>query len=244
MDRTPVKEILQIWEQGERKTSLDNSLELLRISSFATTKDDPATLSIGERDIRLLRLRTQMFGSHFTNVAHCPACKEQVEWTTSVADLIASHKAQKTELIDAYIQSYHIQFRLPNSSDLLDIAVTHNEEAATKAFLLQCIQGVENENQTCDPAELPDDVLDQLDKHISEEDPLAVIRMSLTCPGCAHKWPLTFDIISYLWIEIDHWARHTLREVAQIAYAFGWSESEILSMSSRRTKIDLKMIGV
>ncbi len=78
---------------------------------------------------------------------------------------------------------------------------------------------------------------------MAEQDPLAVIQMSLTCSACAHNWPLTFDIISYLWIEIDRWARHTLREVAQMAYAFGWSESDILALSPHRRKLYLKMIG-
>ncbi len=244
MDRPPVKEILDIWEQGEGRTLLENSLQLLRVASITPLEEDPVNLSIGERDIRLLRLRKQMFGPQLTNVAHCPACKEQVEWTTRVRDLIATHKQHpENELFDANIDQYHIRFRLPNSNDVLYMAVEHDRQTAAKTFLLRCIHAVENSGQTCDVTELPEEILDRLDKHMAEQDPLAVIQMSLTCSACAHSWPLTFDIISYLWIEIDHWARYTLREVAQMAYAFGWTESDILALSPRRRKLYLKMIG-
>jgi len=245
MDRPPVKEILEIWEQGEGRTLLENSLQLLRVSSVTSAQEDPVNLSIGERDIRLLQLRKQMFGPQFTNVAHCPACKEQVEWTTRVRDLMAIHKQHSlNELLDAYIDQYHIRFRLPNSNDVLYMAVEPDQQATAKTFLLRCIDTVENGGEPCGAAEIPEEILDRLDKHMAEHDPLAVIQMSLSCSACAHSWPLTFDIISYLWIEIDHWARHTLREVAQMAYAFGWSESDILAMSPRRRKLYLKMIGV
>ncbi len=133
MDRPPVKEILEIWEQGEGRTLLENSLQLLRVSSFTSAEEDPVNLSIGERDIRLLRLRKQMFGQQLTNVAHCPACKEQVEWTTRVRDLIAIHKQHpENELFDAHIDQYRIRFRLPNSNDVLYMAVEHDQHATVK----------------------------------------------------------------------------------------------------------------
>jgi len=64
----------------------------------------------------------------------------------------------------------------------------------------------------------------------------------LSCPKCSHEWEMSFDICSYLWREVDNLAKRALREVAMLAAAFGWSESDILRMSPRRRRLYLEMI--
>jgi hypothetical protein len=66
--------------------------------------------------------------------------------------------------------------------------------------------------------------------------------MLLTCPNCCNQWEGQFDIASYLWTEINTWARHMLQEVYLLARAFGWSEYAILTMSPQRRQLYLEMI--
>jgi hypothetical protein len=73
-------------------------------------------------------------------------------------------------------------------------------------------------------------------------DPLAEIRISLTCPQCNHKWDAWFDIAGYFWAEIQDWAEKTLAAVHQLARAYGWSEGEILELSPVRRQLYLGMI--
>jgi hypothetical protein len=50
-------------------------------------------------------------------------------------------------------------------------------------------------------------------------------------------------IASYLWGEIDDWARRVLRDIHVLASAYGWRESDILDMNARRRETYLQMLG-
>jgi hypothetical protein len=90
---------------------------------------------------------------------------------------------------------------------------------------------------------LPEAVLAELTARMEALDPLADIRMDLTCPQCGHRWTAWFDIAGYLWEEIQHWAEETLATVHQLARAYGWSEGEILELSPVRRQLYLGMIN-
>jgi len=109
-------------------------------------------------------------------------------------------------------------------------------------LLRDCIVEVQKGGARCEVADLPEEILELLDQRMAEEDPQADISMLLSCPKCSYQWEMPFDICSYLWIEIDNWAKRALREVAMLAAAFGWSESDILNMSPRRRRLYLEMI--
>ena len=79
---------------------------------------------------------------------------------------------------------------------------------------------------------------------MSEEDPQADIRMNLICPACTNKWETRFDIVGYLWAEIDNWAYRLMGEVVVLARAFGWQEKDIVNMSARRRHLYIQMLGV
>jgi hypothetical protein len=52
-----------------------------------------------------------------------------------------------------------------------------------------------------------------------------------------------FDIVPYLWTEINAWAMRLLREIHSLATAYGWREADILAMSAVRRHWYLEMIG-
>jgi len=228
-------EMLDLWERSSGKTSVERSIELL---SLASIEGDPAGLSIGRRDANLLRLRERFFGSLLSNIADCPACGERVEWTGDTRDLLVDG-GEKEGVFTMYAEPYVIGFRLPNSYDLMKASVYREHP---EGLLQDCILEVKKGNAYCDAAELPEGVLDLLDRRMAEEDPQADISMLLSCAKCSHQWEMSFDICSYLWKEIDNWARRVLREVAMLAAAFGWSEPDILHMSPRRRRLYLEMI--
>jgi hypothetical protein len=75
-----------------------------------------------------------------------------------------------------------------------------------------------------------------------QRDPGAEVRMALSCPICGHAWSATFDIVSYLWSEIEDWAQRLLADVCVLATACGWSERDILGLSPTRRQIYLDMV--
>jgi hypothetical protein len=76
---------------------------------------------------------------------------------------------------------------------------------------------------------------------MEEADPLADIQIRLSCPCCEHRWRASFDIVSFIWTEIEVWVRRVVSDVHTLATAYGWSEREILSLSPLRRQMYLEM---
>jgi hypothetical protein len=57
MHALELPEILEIWERGQAMHPVDRALALLARSRLAATRDELAALTLGERDMLLLRLR-------------------------------------------------------------------------------------------------------------------------------------------------------------------------------------------
>jgi hypothetical protein len=77
---------------------------------------------------------------------------------------------------------------------------------------------------------------------MAEQDPLAEVLLDLHCPECGHQWQMVFDIVSYFWSELSVRARRLLYDVHALAQAYGWRESDILSMSDTRRQFYLGMV--
>ena len=63
----------------------------------------------------------------------------------------------------------------------------------------------------------------------------------MTCTACGETWSDVLDAAAYLWAEIEAAAHRLLGEVAEIAKALGWSEQEILAMSTSRRRAYLQI---
>jgi hypothetical protein len=61
---------------------------------------------------------------------------------------------------------------------------------------------------------------------------------------CTYSWHAAFDIATYLATEVHTWASRQLREVHDLARAYGWSEAEILAMSPTRRRAYLELLGL
>ena len=90
-------------------------------------------------------------------------------------------------------------------------------------------------------AEQPAGVLETIVARMAECDPGASIDLSLACPHCGHRWLAVFDIVSFLWTEIDTWARRLLDDVHALATAYGWTEADVLALSPVRRQFYVEM---
>jgi endogenous inhibitor of DNA gyrase (YacG/DUF329 family) len=245
MRRLTSAELLNIWEDGSHFTLTGRSLYLLQVACSGEDLNSMADLSIGERDARLLQLREWMFGSRLVNKMNCPRCGELVEWVTEIADirLQAPRLANSTRIVDLQVEDVSIRFRLPNSHDLTRAISNPDYGADPRNILSACILTVHDGKQDLLPQDLPEKVWDAMEEEIEKEDPQADIRMQVECPVCSYQWDAHFDIASYLWTEIDNWARHITYEVYLLARTFGWAEKDILNMSPRRRQLYIDMLS-
>lgn len=236
-------ELLDVWERALEQRPLERALALL---AAATGKDagELAHLSIGERDALLLDLREQTFGPQLSSVATCPACGEPLEMSFQVAQLRVTTPADKPpRSLSLNVDGYEVSFRLPNSLDLSALAPGQEIAAARRALFERCLlaarRGAEEQTATA----LPPEVVDAIVERMGQADAQGDMQFALKCPRCAHEWLEAFSIDSFFWAELNVWAQRTLREVHALAGAYGWRETDILSMSRQRRQFYLGMFS-
>lgn len=236
--------LLTIWERGYARPNGWQALQLLSASQPDASLEELAALSIGRRDGRLLSLRERLFGSWLESVVDCPQCAERLQLTMQVSDIWvdAAGDAQEDGEITAEISGYQLRFRLPNTADLLALASGVTETDGQRQLLHHCLLEARQEGEPRTAEELPDDVVETIAVRMAAADPLADIRIDVICPVCKHESQVIFDIVSYLWQELNAWAIRTLREVHELAAAYSWRESDILSLSPWRRQLYLQMV--
>lgn len=238
------KTLLQVWEEGMSAPPLGKALILLAVARPGVDSETLAQLPIGRRDRILLELRERWFGPCLVNTAECPQCSERLEWETRITDLLTTESDKEEGTHDQVLEkgNYVVRFRLPNSLDVGTVIDISDPKEAQRRLLRRCILQVELQDKSIDTDELPDSVIEALFQRMEILDPLAEIRFNLQCPRCSHRWSALFDIVTFLWSELDEWAKRTLQSVHLLARAYGWSEAAILNLSPVRRQIYLAMV--
>ena len=135
-----------------------------------------------------------------------------------------------------------MRFRLQTAGDLAELG--HSASGSPERWLLaRCIIAAHDGDHALAVDELEPAVLDAIAVAMADADPQADVELDLTCPACDGRWNDTFDIVAYLWLELEAWAIGMFEAVAALASAFGWSEREILSLSAWRRSRYLEAIG-
>ncbi len=234
-------ELLDAWESGLAGQPIEQGLILLAAACPESSLEELAQLSIGRRDAQLLKLREMIFGSQLTSLASCPQCEQRLELNFTVADITAQQPQEQVELLTFARDEYEIQFRLPNSADLIQMTGWEANEAR---FLLfgRCLMEARHKGETRSIDDLPMEIIEAVVEQMAEEDPQADIHLTLNCPACGHSCQAPFDIGAFFWAEINAWARRLLQDVHALATQYGWFESDILRMSARRRQFYLEMI--
>jgi hypothetical protein len=91
-------------------------------------------------------------------------------------------------------------------------------------------------------SEWTDEIIEKVGESLATADPMAERRVALTCPACDHAWSDSIDVASFIWAELEARARRLLWEVHSLASAYGWSESETLTLSAARRAMYLEMV--
>ncbi|MEG9436334.1 hypothetical protein JAO29_09175 [Edaphobacter sp. HDX4] len=210
-------------------------MELLLAACAETEPASLDELSIGERDTRLLRLRELTFGPRLAGVTDCPNCDGRLELEFDVGQMNAIQPSSAPRFLEH--SGYEIEFRLPNSHDLRAARAVSDAAYARVILFERCTK--------CPLPldEAPAEVIEAVASAMSLADPQGDLRIALECPICRCSWEEIFDIASFLWHEVRALAMRIAYEVHQLASAYGWSEVDIVAMSSRRRQIYLEMLA-
>jgi hypothetical protein len=221
-------EILSVWERGCSQPPVQRALIMLAAATPESSLESLAGLSVGQRDARLMKLRELTFGPRFTGLANCPACDEKIELTFDASAIRPAEEIDTPVEMELHIEGRELRFRLPTSADLL--AVTSSEH-----LLSRCLLSGENHYS--------ENTIRAITERMSAADPMADLRLALSCASCGNQWEAEFDIVAFFWREIAAAARGLMREVHMLASAYGWSESEILALSQARRRFYLEMLN-
>lgn len=235
-------ELLTLWERGHALPRARQALLLLAAGWPDDTGAALAQVPIGQRDDRLLALRAHLFGPRLESVVACPACGETLELDLAVDALRAPAPDSRAEPLAVDADGYAVRFRLPTTEDLLHASETVGDGAGPIEVLARCVVEARHGEAPVAPEALPDAVVAAVAAQMEAADPQANLHLDLTCPACAHGWQSVFDIVSYLWVELDAWAGQMLREVHTLARAYGWHQADILAMSAARRHAYLTLV--
>jgi len=236
-------ELLDVWERGLAQPLIERAIGLLALAYPETARESISHWSIGQRDAGLLVLRELLIGPQLTGLAVCPQCGDPLELAFNVSDILAqpAEGAESSYALD--MAGYAVQFRLPDSTDVTAIASETDLQLARQQLFCRCVLQVSRDGEPTTANQLPDDVIAAVGQRMASIDSQADVQLALTCPNCAHAWEAAFDIVSYLWSEINAWAVRLLHEVHRLASAYGWREADILALSPMRRQLYLEMIG-
>lgn len=236
--------ILTLWERSYGQGPVRQALALL---SLALPEFAPARLvlvSIGARDRELMNLRVELFGDQVQSLVDCPACHDRVDLGFSISDLLAATAVTATSNFDTLRLNHEgkgWQLRLLNTGDLLAVESVSDPAARRQTLVRRCLEPVERTDEIADQI-VSETLVTEAALRLADADPQADIRLETECPACRHTWSAPFDIVRFLWAEIDAWARGMMHEIHLLASSYGWSELEILNLSAWRRNVYLEMV--
>jgi hypothetical protein len=244
MQPLSAQDILDIWDYGQSRSAQEQALAMVAAGCPELSAGEAGALTVGERDARLLALRERTFGPRMDGFAECSRCRQELEFTLNTPDLRAAppEPAGAEDYVLA-VRGYEVRFRLLSSEDLAAAAGCGDVQSARTLLAQRCVVAAYRQGRAVSAARLPEMVVARLAARLAACDPRADLVVNLTCPACGHRWAALVDVAAYFWTELKAQARRLLREVHTLALAYGWSEADILAMSSRRRRSYLELVG-
>jgi hypothetical protein len=222
-------QILDLWERGSRRHSLDRAL-LLYNAAEPTALEQLAKAPIGRRDQALLRLHGVTFGALLSGYVDCPECGTRVEFSIHTDEL-------RIDPSDEAIEARGIAVRRPTSRDLAEVAQEPDPGRAAYRLAQRCCADADGTLP-----ELSADEFAAVEEALAEADPAGDIVLDLTCAQCGSVCQPTFDPAGFLWQEIEGRARALMSDVHALAQAYGWTESEVLALGDARRAAYIEMV--
>jgi|SRR5215831_2562104 len=255
-------DVLATWEAGIAASGTHRALLLHSLARAAAEPGQLLAMPVGQRDADLLLLRRALFGEHASMRLACGECAEDLEFDFEVRAALAAREPATDGPLPAPPRRaaagdeqgntgapivvtqgrWTVQLRLPTAGDLLAVAEAPTGEART-ALLTRCVLDARHGRNQVAAADLPPAVQERLAEAAAAADPCADIVFDVPCPACRHRTKALLDVATFVWAELDAWARRTLLEVHLLAASYGWSEPEVLALSPFRRRRYLELCG-
>jgi hypothetical protein len=233
--------LLATWEAGLAEAPAGRALLLHRTARPDLDATTLPVLPVGEREADLFALRRALFGERMQVRLECAACAEDMEFDLDAGEFARSlgeSGPPGDSVVRVRQDGWDVEFRLPGVADLTAAARAADPRAA---LLTRCLVSALRDGTAVPAADLPVPVQRRIAEAVEAADPGADVTLNISCPECGQATRAELDIASYLWTELDAWARDVLLDVHLLATAYGWSEPEILALSPVRRRYYLEL---
>ncbi|MFD7436592.1 hypothetical protein [Streptomyces sp. NPDC059861] len=230
--------LLATWEAGLAEAPAGRASLLHRTARPDLDARALPALPVGEREADLFALRRALFGERMQVRLECAECGEDMEFDLDAGDFARSVGVRGESVVQVAHDGWEAEFRLPGIADLAAAARAAEPRAA---LLARCLVAAARDGTPVTADDLPEPVRRRIAEAAEAADPGADVTLDVACPECGRATRAELDIASYLWTELDSWARDLLLDVHLLATAYGWSEPEILALSPLRRRYYLEM---
>jgi hypothetical protein len=234
-------EVLRVWESGTGEHPVDRALTVLAAALPDADRTELAAMSVGRRDGRLMDVREANFGSRVSGVAECPECGEILQWDLDLEDVRSARSDHEEGTNRLVVEGHELLYRLPDSTDLAAIALGGDVACERDTLLDRCVLEARKDGVRVEVHSLPEAVVSGLAAEMEARDPQAETLLDFECPECGLRWQALFDVLTFLWTELQTRARNLLNDVHDLARTYGWSEKDILEMSAVRRRYYLEV---
>src|SRR5215831_7620648 len=212
--------LLEAWERGAVETDLNRPLALLAAARGEAAHEHLAGLSLADRDVRLLRLRRLTFGDMLRGGFRCGSCAAFLEFEMSVTSMLEQlGQAPAQREIEWSAGNVNFLMRAVTTRDLLGIAPLPDPR---RKLLERCLSVKGGDAESA--LETHQDVAVEQFNRVNEH---AETRLKITCPACGVADQVELDIGQFLWADVRRAALRVMRDVHDLACAYGWPEREI-----------------
>jgi hypothetical protein len=194
--------------------------------------------TLGARDARILDLRCATFGDTLRGRVTCPACGLSLTVRIPQREVTRSDGGEPASPVRLVLEdgSIVLQARSPDGPILAAAARCETEPEARRALIAGCVTVRDADGGELDPLELDEALLERIGSAILAADPQAEVGVTMSCAGCGEEWTAVLDISEFFWRELSTTSVQLLDEVHQLAIGYGWSEEQVLRLSSRRRR--------
>ena len=234
-------ELVQLWETGQAMPPAQRAVTLAEAAGDGTGPP-AADLPLGARDQRLMVLRCQLFGTQISGLDTCGQCGADLDVTFDLGPLVTGHPTTGAPVTVRWEDTV-LHGRAVTTADVIAAAEADSPDFGGVLFSRCVTAAADGSGRPAPVTTLPAAAVAEVMTALAAADPLADVRMAVTCGECGHQWDLGFDIASFLWTEICGAVERILGEVHVLASAYGWSEAEVLAVGPRRRQYYLEAVG-
>lgn len=228
---------LGVWERGRSLPMLERGLLLLALSRPELDSSSLLDASIGDRDGELLLARLRWFGGSASGVVECERCSNRTEMDLTLADLLTERRDDASSDFEHAGRTWRL--RSPTTALLQQARRVHPSERR-RALAQACL--VAEDGGRPDVDSIDEDCCRRVAADLERLDPQADVRFAVECSHCGFAWTAAFDVVRFLWEDLEQFALRLLADVHLLARAYGWSEGEIMRLSPSRRGLYLRMV--